>query len=235
MNTIDIFASTKPQSGEFFKFKNVGDGVQGTYIDMRNGKDSFGNEQAIYVLQDASGKIWNLGFRQTNAVIHERMNGIQFGQIVGFRLDELRDSKRLKNQDGSPTKVKIIRIYADSKLVDQDWLNHQKEVETNYIKPIASPKTSVNNTPPSEEEWNKAFSSPATAVPTGAAIPVTEIKPRNETMDAIRKLAITKGLINDAISEEDGDKIIEKYTDLPMIEENLTKIIISISGFTKPV
>src|SRR3990167_732961 len=107
MNDLNIFETAKPQTGEFFKFKSIGDGLQGTYIDNREGVDSFGNDQIIYVLSDKTGKIWNLGFRKTSLVIHERMKNIRFGQIVGFRFDEERDSKRTPG-----TKVKIIRIYA---------------------------------------------------------------------------------------------------------------------------
>jgi hypothetical protein len=37
MADINIFDSATPQSGEFFKFSNVGDAVQGTYIDKKSG------------------------------------------------------------------------------------------------------------------------------------------------------------------------------------------------------
>jgi hypothetical protein len=230
MNNIIIFENAKPQDGEFFKFKNVGYSIQGTYIDVRNGTDSFGNAQTIYIILDASGKAWNLGFRQTALVIHERMNGVRFGQIVGFRFDEERESKK-----NPGTKAKIIRIYADPKLVDHDWLKHQSEIEATYTKP--SFNATVANTVEEKEEGINVldipFKVPEDAAPAGGNLPATEEKPRNDAIDAIRNLAKTKGLTNEAMTEKEEDETIEKYTKLPLVEENLTKIIISLTGFSK--
>jgi len=230
MNDYNIFEVAKPQGGEFFKFKEIGNSIQGTYIDVRNGIDSFGNQQTIYVIQDAEGKIWNLGFRSTAMIIHERMNGIRFGQIVGFRFDESRDSKKRPG-----TKVKIIRIYADPKLLDHEWLEHQKEIEKNYTKPsrdAATPETESSDDYGIEEN-ETSFSVPGNAVAASGGFPAAgEVKPRNEAIDAIRNLAKTKGLTNDTMSESEEKEVIEKYTELKLEEQNLTKIIIKLTGFT---
>lgn len=230
MNDINIFDSAKPQSGKWFKFANVGDSIQGTYVDVRNGTDSFGNQQTIYVLQDASGEVWNLGFRLTATVIHERMNGIRFGQIVGFRFDEHRESKK-----NPGTKVKIIRIYADPKLVDHEYLAHQAQVEKNFTKPSAAAvdaaKQAQDDFDNYGEEDDVPFEAPADAGAATVSAPVANEKPRNEALDAIRNLAKTKGLTNDTMTEEDADKVIEQYAGFPLTEENLTKIIIKLTGY----
>jgi hypothetical protein len=249
---IDIFTSAKPQGGDFFKFKNVGDSIQGTYIDKRNGIDSFNNAQTIYIIQDATGKVWNLGFRQTAVVIHERMNGIRFGQIVGFRFDEERESKRTPG-----TKIKIIRIYADPKLVDQKWLDDRKAIEEKYgpTEPLppytaptvvsqqipAHPKPNSVVVPPSPQdefdegdvtpEGEQPFKAPVDAAPAGGNLPATDTKPRSEALDAIRTLAMTKGLTNDQMSPPGRDKIIELYTGYKLTDENATKIIIKLTGY----
>ena len=228
MNNVDIFKSAKPQSGEFFKFQNVGDAIQGTYIDVRNGIDSFGNQQTIYVLQDVDGKIWNLGFRLTSLVIHERMNGVKFGQIVGFRFDEHRESKR-----NPGTKVKIIRIYADPKLVDQEWLEHQKSVEATYVRPSASVVAAevAQNDEDGFTDDLPDFQAPSTATASTGAAVSAEKSSGNAAIDAIRNLAKTKGLTNDTMSESEADSVIEVYTQLSLTEENLTKIIIALTGY----
>jgi hypothetical protein len=77
------------------------------------------------------------------------------------------------------------------------------------------------------------FKAPADAAPAGGNLPATEEKPRNDAIDAIRNLAKTKGLTNEAMTEKEEDETIEKYTKLPLVEENLTKIIISLTGFSK--
>lgn len=226
---IDIFENAKPQSGEFFKFKEVGDSIQGTYVNVREGVDSFGNDQIIYILQDASGKIWNIGFRKTSEIITERMRSISFGTIVGFKFDEHRDSKR-----NPGTKAKIIRIYADPKFVDHDWLKQQKELEAKFGSPTASQAVRpVSPSSPKErlEEEFPEFDAPLNAKVAGGNLPTAEVSQRNEAVDAIRNLAKTKGLTNDTMSEEEADKVVEQYTGFPLVEENLTKVIIKLTGY----
>lgn len=226
-DNIDIFSSASPQSGEWFRFKEIGDSIQGTYIDVRNGTDSFGNQQTIYVLQDANGKIWNLGFRQTATVIHERMKGIRLGQIVGFRFDEHRESKR-----NPGTKVKIIRIYADSKLVDHEWLAQRKEIESHYSDPGEAVPQDLNYG--YDDEQGEDFTVPEDASPVDGAVTESKVQVQeNEALKAIRDLAKAKGLTNDTMSDEEADKAIEQFTGLSLTEENLTKIIVALTGYSK--
>lgn len=235
MSEIDIFNSAKPQSGEFFKFKDIGDSVQGTYIDVREGTDSFNNQQTIYVLSDATGKIWNLGFRQTAEVIHERMKGIRFGQIVGFRFDEERDSKR-----NPGTKVKIIRIYADPKLVDQEWLKQQAAIEQHYA---ANPgqKPIVPAQPHSSDGFDEdfpEFNAPADVEAASSTVPAIEetatAAPASaDPLVAIRNLAKTKGLAAVTMTDAEVDAAVIAFTGLPLTEENLTQTIIKLASYSK--
>ena len=220
MAEINIFDNAKPQVGEFFKFKNIGDSVQGTYVDVRDGVDSYNNPQKIYVIIDASGKVWNLGFRQSNGVIMERMAGIRYGQIVGFRFDEERDSKK-----SATNKAKIIRIYADPKFVDQKWLDERKSIESQFDS--ATPESFPVQSAPATGA--SVFSAPASAAPMNATAPA----PKNEAVEAIRNLATTKGLVVAGTPEAEADKVIEAYAGLPLVEENLTKIIIKLTSFSK--
>lgn len=229
-SSVDIFSSTTPQNGEFFKFKNIGDQVQGTYIGVRNAIDQFGNPQTIYILTDTDGKVWNLGFRDTNVVINERMASVRFGQIVGFKFEEERDSKK---QQG--IKVKIIRVYADQKFVDHNWLEHQKQLSASYSRP-AGVATNPNDFV--DEDWDndESFVAPTNAGASGQNLPLgttTVSAPSNDgAIDAIRNLARLKGLTQEGMSVGDSDKLIEQYTELPLIEDNFTKIIIKLTSFT---
>jgi len=230
MSNVNIFECAKPQGGEFFKFKNLGDSIQGTYIDVRESIDSYGNEQFIYVLVDASGKIWNLGFRKTATIIHERMKGIHFGQIVGFRFDEERESKR--NQG---TKVHIIRIYADPKLVDTAWLEQRKQIEATWGSPEARMTPVTPQTPaPAAKVYDdgNTFKAPDNAVSAQANLPVEKKGAGDEAIKAIFNLAITKGLINDGMDEYESIQKIEQFSGLALTDDNFTKIIIKITGFT---
>jgi hypothetical protein len=103
----NIFDEAAPR-GEFKKFQNIGDEIQGTYIDKHEGTDGYGNQQMIYVLKDSDQKVWNVAFRKTNTIMNEQMNNVHFGQIIGFRFEEIRPSKKEGSRD-----AKIIRLYAD--------------------------------------------------------------------------------------------------------------------------
>lgn len=225
MTNISIFDSVKPQVGEFFKFKNIGDSIQGTYIDVRNGIDSFGNAQKIYVIIDKEGKVWNLGFREKNAVIMERMANILFGQIVGFRFDEERDSKKNPGY-----KAKIIRIYADPKFINHEWVAQRNKIEAQFagsgVEKVDDDKINT--------DMEDIFELPKTAAPAVGNLPDQGTAPgnsKNEALDAIRNLAKTKKLTSNLMTYAEADKAIEEYTKLPLIEENLTKIIIALTGF----
>ena len=227
---INIFDEAKP--GTFFKFEKVGDAIQGTYIGKSKGKSKF-NDQIIYIIQDKSGNVWNIGFPVNRGIVHERMNSILFGQIVGFRLDEMRPTD--KGND-----AKIIRIYADPKFIDKEWLKSQRElgVDPNngsHSSPVNPVGEEEDAEPKDPQLFNGQpfFVAPEDANPSTGGLPKTEEKPKNDAIDAIRNLAVTKGLVTSTMPQEAMDETIEQYTGLKMEEANLTKIIIKLTGFTK--
>ncbi len=115
----NIFEQGKAVSVEPFYFKEVGDSIQGTYVGKRTGeKDNFGNEVIVYELKTESGTIKNVSFTVSKK-INDDMNYVRFGQIVGFKF--LSRDKFMKN--GRETEFKNIKVFADPKIVDQDWLN----------------------------------------------------------------------------------------------------------------
>lgn len=229
MSEVDIFSNATPQEGEFFAFKKIGDAIQGTYIGKKDMMSTlYGMMQTIYILSDINGKIWNVAFNKERATItHERMSGIRLGQIVGFKFE---DEKAPTKAGYKPTK--IIRIYADPKYVNQAWLDQQKAIESQYagtgVPSVTNPTMGINDL--EDEE----FEAPVGASPAAGSLSSgSPAKPRNEAIDAIRNLAKTKGLTNDSMSEAEADSTIEAYTKYALVEENLTKIIISLTGFSK--
>ena len=217
---LNIFDETLPQDGEFFNFKEVGDSIQGTYIDSREGIDGFDNEQDIYVIKDGDNKIWNVGFRKTNTFIQERMKNIVKGQIVGFRFDEERETKMGSN------KAKIIKIYADNKFIDKEWMESQKVLE----KMSGADKTEE------KVEDKEGFTLPepkAYVAPEKAEAVAPPEAEENEALNAIRQLARTKELTKGATTPAEEDEIIEAFAEMKLEEENFTKIIVKMTGYTK--
>jgi hypothetical protein len=211
---IDIFANTNaaPQNGEFFKFAEIGNGVQGTYVDKREGVDGFHNNQIIYVLKDKDGKLWNAAFRATSVVVHERMKNVRLGTIVGFRYDSDGTVKRGAN---AGTSFKIINPYFDAKTVDKEWLADHPNAQVDSI--------SIPEVRRGDEEGDEG---PMHVETTSKEPAISE-----SSLEAIRNLAKAKGLIESGFSTEEGDTAVEEFTGLELTEDNLAKIIIALTTY----
>lgn len=232
---MDIFESA-PQKGEFAKLKDKGDAVQGTYIDVQFGKDSFDNDQVIYVLKDKAGKIWNVGFKLTNKFIQEQMEKVRFGQIVGFRVDDIVESKQRKG-----IMVKYIHAYSDIKNVDSQWVAEQTKALASLGTTIAEDqarkmnKTGSVASADAHGNWDDEPPFPNTEKkngPLGDEIP-TPVSSVNETLGAIRTLATNKGLVPAGATPEVADALIGGFTGLTLTPDNYTNVIVKLSSFTK--
>lgn len=206
---VDIFEVAPPQDGKFFSFKNVGDRIQGTYVDFRFGKDGFGNEQVIYTIKNADG-VWNVGFKKTSTVVLDKMKNVSFGQIVGFSYDELRPNKIPGRHP-----AKIIRVFADPQFVDKEWMEKRKEINNQYSN-VAEDSVEDDGEP----------------MPLGQALPTNNEETDNATKDAILKLAVTKKLVPEGTATQDAIILIETYTGLKLTPENYTNIIVKLSTFS---
>jgi hypothetical protein len=224
----DFFDGMTPKVGEFFSFKKVGDSVQGTYIDRRDGMDGYGNEQFIYVLQDNKhDKTWNVGVKKTSINLIRQMEQVPYGFIVGFRFDEERENK--KRPGLHPTK--IINAYYNTrdtnnpKFVDHDWLNTQKQLGRSSFTPDSSslPLVVTDTSSDSDDEFEKELEDLKGEAP-GA--PEVDLGP-------VRKLAVTKGLVEANAPEAEMDAIISAYAGLPLTAKNIKDVVMAITKFKK--
>lgn len=209
MPNVDIFKSTSaaPQNGEFFKFTKIGDGIQGTYVDRREGKDGYQNDQVIYVLKDKEGKLWNAAFRASSIVIHERMKNVKLGQIVGFKYDS---DGTVKRGPKAGTTFRIINPYADPKLIDKEWLAEHPDATLSVLvtSTDSSDVSPVEVSTPQESEIEEA------------------------SLKTIIDLARSKGLGFDA-SDTDREiaQAVQDFTELELTDENVPKIIIKLTTY----
>lgn len=140
MTKVDIFAQTTENvKPDWAKFKVEGDKAQGTYIGKIVGtKDGFGNEQIIYQLLQEDGGILNAGFGLNKKFLHEDMTTVKFGQIIGFVYKgKLTIKSKMTGQD---VQVNEFGLHEDSKIVDQVWLDENKDSmpEITVAEPDAS-------------------------------------------------------------------------------------------------
>ena len=221
MSDIDIFAKGVQQTpsvtkGAWATFNNIGDKVQGTYVGNRQAKDSYGNDQTVYELLTPKG-IMNVGIRNTKKILTERMDKIKFGQIVGFVFKETIPGK---DPSGKPTKIKIIDIWADPKIVDNAWLESQGKstegvVETPVDDPIADLMAGRIKKLPEMEEEKSNFGVKET----------TPVTAQPSLISEITNLAKFKlGIIDTSVVKE---RVME-VTGIAFIPANYEKIIAAL-------
>lgn len=230
---MDIFKEVGDR-GEFAKFVNVGDGVQGTYVDVYQSEDSFKNPQMVYVLKDKDGKLWNVGIKKTATSTIEKMNSVRFGQIVGFRLDKIEESKTYKGK-----MVKYVNPFSDIRFIDKAWIDEQTKIVSALGLTLAQYQAEKMGRKVEREEEVKGWDDepPFQAKAPETHVDETPVAPAatsgDETLDAIRTLATNKGLVPAGSSAEVADALIVGFVGVPLTKENYTTAIVKLSAFTK--
>jgi len=186
---MSIFSDDNKITGNWVKFTVVGDKCEGTLLEVRQAINKLsGLNQNIYELKSPEGDILLVGGKPA---IDAQMKHVKLGQIVG--LEFIREDAP-KVTGHNPTK--IIQVYANKDVVDQDYLN-AKEAET------ALGGTAVDNMP-SEEEGIPDFSKEA------------------ELLEKIRTIAKAKYGLE---TETDISKKVMEETKLAFIEDNFAAIL----------
>jgi hypothetical protein len=136
-----IFDPSNKVKGNWMAWKNVGDKIEGTLINKRVVNNQLqGKEQIVYELKLANGEIWNVGGKPG---IDVQMRYIKLGQVVGFEfVQEKAPSKPGLNA------TKIIQVYANSSVVDKDWLAQQEdETAASGDEPVTYTESALASTP----------------------------------------------------------------------------------------
>lgn len=194
-----------------FYFKNIGDEIQGTYVGKREAIDNWKNKVYVYELKTDDG-IRNVSFPVAKK-INEDMKFVNFGQIIGFKY--INRGKFIKNN--KETEFKDIKVFADSKIVDQDWLEEHKDGSND--SGIGIDETPVDVSSDDVDGSPAGFGDFDTPVP--SEIPVTTL-PQEEMLKQIAELAKTKlGVVE---ASQVKDKVMEA-TGLAFLPVNYTKIL----------
>lgn len=209
---VNIFNDAQPKErGEFFKFAKAGDRVQGTYMEVREGTDSFGNAQFIYVLVDKENgsKTWCVGInKKTNPAVTEQMKNVHVGQIIGFQFNGRKESKR------NPGKFfNEIVVFEDPTIVDEEEVERQKKIAANRVG-VPVPTQSADGQPMS--------------VGVADADEVLD----EAALSGLRKLALEKGLTKKTWDAEKCDVAIIDYTGLALTTSNVSEIITKLTAYT---
>lgn len=226
-NYDDVFNQPE-EKVEWVSFKAVGDKISGTYVDLNEDVDGFGNAQLVVsLLRD--GVKYKYGVRHTHTWLTDQVKRLRLGQIIGFIFSEEKPSGK-----GQPTK--IIQLKQNPAFIDEAWTKNWVESQARMgipadvaLRPAiltgvtAAPVTPVPTAAPA----------PATATPVAAAAPeVAQVNPApvvNPMFDTIRNLAVSKGIIAGTASPAEIDAKIKEVTGLDVTEVNATQIIVNLS------
>ena len=235
---MNIFESGKTISVEWFYFKAIGDQIQGTYIGKLVGlKDSFQNDQIVYEILTKTG-IKRVGFRVSQK-INKNMDYINFGQIVGFKY--VGKGKFRNKITGKDMEYKDIQVFADPKIVDQEWIDSQKmgrvevvpkNVEgSNYVEQSEGEDGEEVSVPVIEADNVKGWGDFETAIPTETPATAPVVKATKKTVE--EKLVEIAELAKTKLSVIDPSKVKEavmEATELAFISSNYDKIITALKA-----
>lgn len=71
----------------WFAFKQIGDAIGGTVVDMFFQPDNGNGEQRVFTIERKNGEIWNVGLKW-NAHTQSRTDQVQIGDKLGLRFDK---------------------------------------------------------------------------------------------------------------------------------------------------
>jgi len=232
MSKINIFDLVDYETSyDYFKFVEVGDKVQGTYV-SRNDRsvDGYQNPQTLVGLLQEDGTVKTISIRHTKVGLLEELDKVRLGQIIGFTFTGTKD-----NPGKQPTK--FIKLVHDPKYIDETWLTEYNKRQAELANPTAG--MTVEQIFPTEPVAPAAIA--ATAVPTtptattistseleaSLAVGSPESMTDSEKIMEIASLAKTK--LGALTTEEVKVKVLEK-TGLEFSVANLNQIMAKLQA-----
>lgn len=210
-----------------FRFKTIGDKIQGTLVGKRITTNALkqGADQLVYDLKVEDGSIQSV-FGKPG--IDFQMKNIRLGQIV-----EMVFEKQLPAKQPGFSPANVIQVYADSKIVDQEWLNEQEENATvesatktfNQPHVAGGPSFMDAPQPKNAPEVKPLNAAQLTPVPTVATTPLADVpfvSPPPSKEAQIKDWA--KAKIPGTDDTNFTNKVMEQ-TGVPYIPLNYDKII----------
>jgi hypothetical protein len=231
MTNYDSVFDQPEEKVEWVSFKAIGDKVAGTYIDLEEGVDGFGNNQLVVTLLRDGVKL-KYGVRATHTWLTDQIKKLRLGQIVGFAFTEEKPSGK-----GQPTKVIVLR--QSPSMVDEAWTKQWVDSQARLgipadiaLRPALLQGGSA--APVAVTSAPAAVTAPAAATPVAAAAPeaaqVASAPAPSPVFDTVRNLAISKGIVTSSATPAEVDAKIKEVTGHDITEANVTQIILAITA-----
>lgn len=207
--SIDIFSQVDYESTkDYFKFTNIGDKVQGTYISRDdNSIDGYKNPQTLVGLLQEDGSVKTVSIRHNKTGLLEELDKTKIGEIIGFIFTGTKDNV-------GKQATKFIKLVHDAKFIDEAWLKEQEKLN-NPVNDMTVEQIFPTPTPTSLEA---ELAAAATSAP---------VMSDSDKIKEIASLAKSKLGANGA--EEVKTKIAEK-TGLEFVTANLDAILTQLKS-----
>lgn len=207
---------TNKMTGNWWKKNKVGDKLEGTFESKKRQLNPIsGEEQNVYEVRTKEGELYLVG---GNVGIDSQMQNVKAGQIVGFEFTEERPNK--KNPSLNATKV--VQVYANPKMINEEWLIQQKRLQDSqlgiaesFIEQSETDKATEVTSEEAEEIINGTSETEETQ-------PFMTESEKKKLIVQITKLATNK---LGATSAEDVKNKTMESTELAFIDANLEKIV----------
>ena len=201
-------------TGNWWRKEKIGDKLEGTFENKKKQINQMsGNEQNIYEIRIKNGDLYLVG---GNIGIDSQMQNVKVGQIVGFEFTEERPNK--KNPALNATKV--IQVYANPKIIDEEWLAQRKKLEESQPNQVTEEEAEEIMNGSEEEVKIEDAEEEKTEAPF-----LTESEKKNLIIQ-ITELATSKLGATDG--EDVKNKVMES-TKLAFIDSNLNAIAEALS------
>lgn len=201
-----IFDEANKVKGNWMKWEKVGDSIEGTLISIRKVHNAlYDKDQTVYELKKEDGEVWNVG---SKPAIDTQMKYVKLGQIVGFQFVEQKKPAR-----PGVSGAKIIQVFANPKIVDEQWLKEQEDVAA-VTKAEATEETTLpfDSEESEDDKFNRELNSTLT---------------KEEKLERITELASKK---LGATSPDEVKLKAMEATGVAFIDSNLDDILLSLEN-----
>lgn len=242
MSSVFDGSETK-QFPQWFKPQNVGDRVEGTYVDYKvqiGSKNFPSSVQMIYTLKRDDGVYVNVSHGISHLIIHDKMQNFALGQKVGFLITGSKEK-----QIGEEMKTSYYWDVKSNGEIDQEWVNanqdvinahdqspvalalpHLTPVTLQKMKEVPTAKPVIKIAPTTNVEVVNNTATP-TPPPATATPPTSDIATKlNEITELAKKFG--------AADAEGVKKTVIEKTGLEFITANLDAILEKMRALDLP-
>lgn len=220
---------------DYFNFKNIGDSIEGTLVEILKDKKGKWGPQDLYGIRVADGTVKYVAAKQSSQAFCNLMRQLNLGQIIGLKY-----TKDIPTNNGNP--FKFVHLAQDPSIMDAAWVAENEGRKAKLMAEFGSATAPAQTATETVVSAPVAPVAPVAPAPVAAAPvveapiempnlePVTPVAPVMTDQEKTLKVA---QIIRDRFGLTAGEEIKAKVTELtalPMITANLDQILAKLAA-----